>query len=200
MSRLRGDGEGARQGLPRRAAAREDGDRRGRERRGARRRRDARARLRRLGLPRARTSATRSASAARSSRSSTGEARPGAERARRRSRATTPTSCSAIASADSRCRSIREVIARIVDGSRFDEFKPLYGTDARDRLGAPPRLPGRHPRQQRHPVLGGGAEGRAVHPALQPDRHAAPLPAEHHRLHGRQALRAGRHHQARRAR
>ena len=23
---------------------------------------------------------------------------------------------------------MREVIARIVDGSRFDEFKPLYGT------------------------------------------------------------------------
>ena len=62
---------------------------------------------------------------------------------------------------------VREVIARIVDGCEFDEFKPLYGTHARHRLGAPPRLPGRHPRQQRHPVHRGGREGRAVHPALR---------------------------------
>ena len=44
----------------------------------------------------------------------------------------------------------------------------------------------------------GVAEGGAVHPAGQQRRHAAGLPAEHHRLHGRQGLRAARHHQGRR--
>ena len=33
---------------------------------------------------------------------------------------------------------IREVIARIVDGSRFDEFKPRYGTTLVTRLRAYP--------------------------------------------------------------
>ena len=50
----------------------------------------------------------------------------------------------------------------------------------------------------RRAVQRGGAEGGAVHPARQPDRHAAAVPAEHHRLHGRQGLRAARHHQGRR--
>ena len=89
-------------------------------------------------------------------------------------------------------------IARIVDGSRFHEFKPLLRHHAGHRLRPPARLSGRHPRQQRHPLLRVVGEGRAVHPALQPDRHADRVPAEHHRLHGRQPLRAGRHHQGRR--
>ena len=64
----------------------------------------------------------------------------------------------------------REVLARVVDGSRFDEFKPLYGTALRHRLGLDPRLSRRRARQRpRHPVLRGGAEGGAVHPARQPD-------------------------------
>ncbi len=68
------------------------------------------------------------------------------------------------------------------------------------RLGVAARLPGRHPRQRaRRAVQRGVAEGRAVHPAGQPGRHAADLPAEHHRLHGRRRVRAARHHQARRA-
>ncbi len=29
---------------------------------------------------------------------------------------------------------VREVIARVVDGSRFEEFKPRYGADAGLRL------------------------------------------------------------------
>ena len=67
------------------------------------------------------------------------------------------------------------------------------------RLGAAPRPPDRHPRQRPgRAVLRGGAEGDAVHPARQPGRHPAALPAQHHRLHGRQGVRAGRHHQARR--
>ena len=80
----------------------------------------------------------------------------------------------------------REVIARIVDGSRFSRVQAALRLDAGLRLGAPPRLPDRHPREQRHPVLRVGAEGRAVHPAVQPGRRPAAVPAEHHRLHGRQ--------------
>ncbi len=52
MSRLRRHGEGRREGVPRRAAAGEDGDQRGDRRRVARRRRDAQPRLRRVRLPR----------------------------------------------------------------------------------------------------------------------------------------------------
>ena len=80
---------------------------------------------------------------------------------------------------------VREVIARLVDGSRFDEFKERYATTLVTRLRAPARLPGRHRRQQRRAVLRVGAEGHALHRALQPARHPAGVPAEHHRLHGR---------------
>ena len=47
------------------------------------------------------------------------------------------------------------------------------------------RLPGRHHRQQRHPVLRVRPEGCPLHRAVQPARHSAGVPAEHHRLHGR---------------
>ena len=63
---------------------------------------------------------------------------------------------------------VREVLARLLDGSRFEEFKPLYGDKLVCGWGRAARLPGRRPRQQRHPVLGGVQEGRAVHPAVQP--------------------------------
>ena len=56
----------------------------------------------------------------------------------------------------------------------------------------------RHRRQQRHSLFGVGAEGRPLHRALQPTRHPADLPAEHHRLHGRQEVRGRRHRQGRR--
>ena len=63
----------------------------------------------------------------------------------------------------------RDVIAHIVDGSDFDEFKPLYGSLAGDRLGDPVRLSDRHPGQRpRRAVLRGVAEGHPVHPAGQP--------------------------------
>ena len=91
----------------------------------------------------------------------------------------------------------REVIARITDGSRFEEFKARYGTTAHVRLGFDPWLPGRHPRQQRTAVQRQLREGHPVHPALQPAGHPAAVPAEHHRLHGGQGLRAGRHRQER---
>ena len=68
---------------------------------------------------------------------------------------------------------------------------------ARLRLGLARRLPDRGRGQQRHPLLARGAEGRAVHRAVQPHRHPDPVRAEHHRLHGGHALRAGRDHQGR---
>ena len=64
--------------------------------------------------------------------------------------------------------------------------------DARHRLRAAARIPGRHRRQQRRALFRVGAEGDALHRALQPARHPARLPAEHHRLHRRPAVRARR--------
>ena len=92
---------------------------------------------------------------------------------------------------------VRELIARLVDGSRMHEFKPRYGDHAGDRLRAHLRLSGRNHRQQRRAVQRIGAEGDAFHRALLRAAHPAALFAEHHRLHGRQALRAGRNRQGR---
>ena len=93
----------------------------------------------------------------------------------------------------------REVLARVVDGSRFDEYKPTYGDEPRHRLGVDPRLPRRRPRQRPGRALhGGGEEGDRVHHAREPDRHPARVPAEHDGLHGRSRLRAGGDHQGRR--
>ena len=92
----------------------------------------------------------------------------------------------------------REVIARVVDGSDFDEFKPLYGSSLVTGWSRAARLPGGDPRERtRRAVQRGIPEGRAVHPAGQPDRHATAVPAEHHRLHGGRGVRARRHDQAR---
>ena len=93
---------------------------------------------------------------------------------------------------------MREVIARIVDGSRFDEFKQRYAPTIVTGFA---RLHGflvGHHRQQRRALLGIGAEGDPFHRAVQPARHSARLPAEHHRLHGGPAVRARRHRQGRR--
>ncbi len=93
----------------------------------------------------------------------------------------------------------REIIARIADGSDFDEFKAMYGVLAGDRLGDRARLPAGHPGQRpRRAVQRGVPEGDAVHPAGQPVQHATVVPAQHHRLHGRQGLRGRRDDQARR--
>ena len=100
----------------------------------------------------------------------------------------------------------REVIVRIVDGTSehngrpFDEFKPLYGTSL---VTGWAQLHG-------HPIgILANAQGvlfseeaqkatQFIQLANQSDTPAA-VPAQHHRLHGRQGLRAGRDHQARRA-
>ena len=69
---------------------------------------------------------------------------------------------------------------------------------ARHRLGRAARLSDRRPRQPpRRAVQRGVAQGGAVHPARQRDRHAAAVPAEHDRLHGRARVRAAGHGQGR---
>ena len=115
------------------------------------------------------------------------QARAGAAPRRPTSRSTTPRSCSASRPPTCGCRSTRaRCIARIVDGSRFDEYKPLYGTSLVTGWASLHGYPVGDPRQRtRRAVQRGGQEGHRVHPARQPDRHAAGVPAEHHRLHGR---------------
>ena len=93
---------------------------------------------------------------------------------------------------------VREVLARVLDGSRLEEFKESYGAQLVCGWGVPRRLPDRRGGQQRHPVLARGTEGRPVHCAVQPDGHADPVRPEHHGLHGGHARRAGRDHQGRR--
>ena len=92
---------------------------------------------------------------------------------------------------------VREILARVVDGSRFEEFKTSYGAQLvcgwASLGGYPVGVRG----QQRHPLLRGGPEGGPVHRAVQPQRHPDPLRAEHHRVHGGHPLRAGRDHQGR---
>jgi hypothetical protein len=66
---------------------------------------------------------------------------------------------------------MREVIAR-------RRRLPVHGLEAAlranagDGLGVDPWLPGRHPGEQRRPVLGGVREGDPVHPAREPPRRA----------------------------
>ena len=93
---------------------------------------------------------------------------------------------------------IREIIARLVDDSEFDEFKQLYGTTLICGFAHLYGIPGRHRRQQRHPVLGVGAEGRAFRRALRQAPDPTDLFAEHHRFHGRAEIRAPRYRARRR--
>ncbi len=99
------------------------------DRGGPRRRRDARPGLRAVGLPR-RGRARRPADRSHDRRA------PQLAQARARARVAAPEApvldpeeLLGIASADVRVPfDTREIIARIVDGSRFEEFKPLYGS------------------------------------------------------------------------
>ena len=70
--------------------------------------------------------------------------------------------------------------------------------DAGLRVRADLGTPGRHRGQQRDPVQRVGAQGRALHRAVQPARHPAGVPAEHHRLHGRPGVREQGHRPRRR--
>ena len=93
----------------------------------------------------------------------------------------------------------REVLARVVDGSEFGEYKPMYGTSLVTGWASIHGYPVGVLANARGVLFRRrGQEGHRVHPAGQPDRHPAGVPAEHHRLHGRHGLRAGRDHQGRR--
>ena len=90
---------------------------------------------------------------------------------------------------------VREVIARIVDGSRFDEFKARYGTTLVTGFarfyGAPVGV------IANNGILFGEsrAKGSALHRTMLAARHSPDLPAKHHRLHGRAQIRKRRHRQ-----
>ena len=188
------------QGVPGRAAAGQDGHRRGVRRRVARRRRHARAPVRAGRLPRrrrARRAADRPVD------------RGQAQLARPRSPGRPGTAAPRAALQRGRAARHRargpEGAVRPARGHRPDRrrlglrrVQAAVREQPGDRLGRAARVPGRHPGQRaRRAVQRGIAEGRPVHPAGQPGRRAAAVPAEHHRLHGRQPLRAGRDHQAR---
>ena len=93
---------------------------------------------------------------------------------------------------------VRELIARLVDGSRFHEFKARYGptlvTGFAHLHGYPVGI------LANNGVLFSESALKATHfiELCCAARRPAPLPPEHHRLHGRQAVRARRHRQGRR--
>jgi hypothetical protein len=84
---------------------------------------------------------------------------------------------------------VREVIGRIVDGSRFHEFKREYGETLRLDRG-PTRCDSC---QQWRARFGCRPQGRALRRARLPAQVAARLSAEHHGLYGRHACRAWWH-------
>ena len=80
----------------------------------------------------------------------------------------------------------REVIARIVDGSDFDEFKPLYGSSLVTGWAELHGYPVGILANARGVLFSEESQkADAVHPARQPVEHAVAVPAQHHRLHGR---------------
>jgi 3-methylcrotonyl-CoA carboxylase beta subunit len=83
---------------------------------------------------------------------------------------------------------VREVIARIVDGSELHEFKALYGTTLVCGFARHLGDAGRDPGEQWRAVQRERAEGRAFHRARLPAPRAAAVPAEHLRLHGRREI------------
>src|SRR4051794_4302074 len=92
---------------------------------------------------------------------------------------------------------VREVIARIVDGSRFDAFKARYGdtlvTGFAHINGYPVGIVGNN-----GILFSESAEGRALHRTLRPARHSAGVFAKHHWLDGRPQIREPGHRQGRR--
>ena len=82
---------------------------------------------------------------------------------------------------------VREVIARLVDGSRFHEFKARYGTTLVCGFAHLHGYPVGIVANNGILFAESRAQGRALHRAVQPAQHPAAVPAEHHRLHGRAA-------------
>ena len=95
-----------------------------------------------------------------------------------------PEDCTAVPS-DARRICVREVIARLVDDSDFDEYKARY---AKTLVYGFARLGG-YPvgiiAQQWYPLLRERAKGGALIELCRAAAHPAAIPAEHHRLYGR---------------
>jgi len=96
-----------------------------------------------------------------------------------------PMSCWGSQSADVRVPfEIRDVIARLVDGSEFAEFKPEYGrtlvTGFAHIHGFPVGILGNNGVLMSESA----GKGAAVYSAVQSAGHPAAVPAKHHWFHG----------------
>ena len=79
---------------------------------------------------------------------------------------------------------VTELIARLVDGSRLSQFKPLYGETLICGFCAYTRIPGRYSRKQRHPVFRVRSKGGALYSVGRQTKHTATVFTEYQRFHG----------------
>jgi 3-methylcrotonyl-CoA carboxylase beta subunit len=93
---------------------------------------------------------------------------------------------------------VREVIARLVDGSEFHEFKPGYGETLVCGFATSTATPSASSPTTAILFSQSALKGAHFIELACQRKHPARLPAEHHRLHGRSRVRGGRHRQGRR--
>jgi acyl-CoA dehydrogenase len=93
---------------------------------------------------------------------------------------------------------VREIIARIVDDSDFDEFKARFGTTLVTGFARIEGMPVGIIANNGILFSESAQKGRALHRAVLPAQDSAGVPAEHHRLHGRAQVRKRRHRAPRR--
>ena len=177
-------------------------------RRGARRRRRPRPDLRGRRPPRPRRRARAGARAVdrrptstagrRTRRGTAGQPEPPAIAAGATDAATPSRGLYAAVSADPRRPiDVREIIARLVDGSRFHEFKPLYGETLVCGFAHLDGYPVAIVANDGILFSQSRPQGRPLHRAGGPAPDPARLPPEHHRLHGRPRVRGRRDRQGR---
>ena len=92
---------------------------------------------------------------------------------------------------------VRDVIARLVDGSEFDEFKARYGTTLVTGFARLHGMPVGILANNGILYSESAVKGRPLHRVVLSAPDPAPVPAEHHRLHGRSRLRGRRYRQGR---
>jgi 3-methylcrotonyl-CoA carboxylase beta subunit len=88
---------------------------------------------------------------------------------------------------------VREIIARIVDDSDFDEFKARFGTTLITGFARIEGMPVGIIANNGILFSESAQKGRTFHRAVLPAQDSAGVPAEHHRLHGRAQVRERRH-------
>ena len=93
---------------------------------------------------------------------------------------------------------VREVIARLVDGSELDEFKQNFATTLVTGFAHLEGIPIAILANNGILYSETAQKGRPLHRARVPAQNPAAVPAEHFRLHGRSRRRGGRHRAARR--